>query len=270
MKTYVIAGGTGAVGFEVFKKLYDDGHKIILLARNQAKTEKMLADFDPNRVKFIPSDLTTNAGVRQAAVAVKAETNVIDGLLHSAQIFETRDVRTEDNIPIFAAIGYLSRFHLTELLLSELLKSEAPKVLMMIAGMKKIPEIHPEKFREFPDFSFKNYFADGNGACLYYAKYLNQKYPKVLTACVSPGFIASDLFDEAPLLFRLYVKFAGPFLANSAEEAARNPYHIFSSNLIENALNFPKVKQFDQRYEITVDQEKLDELIKITEELTKR
>lgn len=77
-----------------------------------------------NRASFLSVDLATHDGVKDAARQINEVTDKIDGLLHSAGIFNPRDIRTKDGHPLFFALAYLSRYHLTQLLQPKLLKAE--------------------------------------------------------------------------------------------------------------------------------------------------
>lgn len=81
------------------------------MGRDTRKGQDAITSFGAaqDRADFLSVDLSTNEGVRDAARRVNERTDRIDGLLHSAAVFETRDIRTVDGIPLFVALSYLSR-----------------------------------------------------------------------------------------------------------------------------------------------------------------
>lgn len=111
MKTFVIVGGTSGIGLQVAGNLLADGNRVIVLGRDRRKGEAALASFGSSRdrAEFLPADMSTHDGVRDAAQRITAASDRIDGLLHSAGAMQTGDVRTSDGIPQFFAVGYLGR-----------------------------------------------------------------------------------------------------------------------------------------------------------------
>ena len=270
MKTYVIAGGTGGVGGQAARELLDAGHRVILLGRDSGRGEETLASFGTKRERavFLSVDLSTHDGVRNAARQIDEATDVIDGLLHSAAVFEARDVRTADNIPVFFALSYLSRYHLTQLLLPKLLAAESPRVMMMVATMNSVPKLNPALFRTFQKFNFWGMMFAINGASLYYADWLVKTCPKIFAGCMTPGFVRTGLFKNAPWFLRLNAAITGPFRANTVEVAAHNPVQALLHGEGTSAYMWNKPGDFESRFAIEVDTAVQNELIDVSREHT--
>src|SRR4029077_11733638 len=107
-----------------------------------------------NRASFVAVDLSTHDGVREAAKRVLAENDSFDAVLHSTGVFTTRDVRTVDGLNLFFAVNYLSRYHLTQLLLPALRRVERARVVMFTAS---VPVSTPIDVRQFPRFEPFNF-----------------------------------------------------------------------------------------------------------------
>ena len=257
MDTFVIAGGNGGIGLQVARDLIAHGHRVILLGRNRQKGAAALASLgaSPAQAEFQSVDLSTHAGVRSAAALVSERAERIDGLLHSAAVFETRNVRTEDDLPLFAALSFYSRYHLTQLLLPKLMSAAQPRVMMFIAGLKTTPKIDPAPFPYFRDFSFFKYVLALNGACLYYADYLMKQNPGLFAGCATPGFVRTGLFDHAPWALRAYVAVMAPFRAIKLETAASNAVHALLHGEGTSAFMWTKPGDPDEGYEVTVNPE---------------
>ena len=270
MNTYVVAGGNSGIGLQVSREMVAAGHRVIMLGRDQAKGDSAVASLGniQDRAMFIPVDLSTHQGVREAARKIDAITERIDGIVHSAAVFETRDIRTADALPLFFALSFLSRYHLTQLLLPKLLLSECPRVTMLTAGLKETPKLDPDKFRDFKTFSFMKMVLQVNGGCMYYADYLTKLHPKMFARCVSPGFVQTDLFKNAPWYLRLYVAVFGPFLSNSVQTGAYNVVQATLRGAGQAALNWHTPGNFEQRKVIEVDRSVQNEVLAAAKALT--
>ncbi|WP_158823234.1 SDR family NAD(P)-dependent oxidoreductase [Granulicella sp. S156] len=255
MKTIVIAGGNSGVGLQAAREILAEGNRVILLGRDKRKGEDAIASFGAarDRATFLSVDLSTHDGVRDAARRVNALTDRIDGLVHSAAVFATKDIRTVDGLNLFFELSYLSRYHLTQLLLPKLLLSDRPRVVMLIATFEEVPKLDPKLFPHFEGFTFLTAVPQVNGASMYYADYLMKTHPKIFAGCVSPGFVRTGIFREAPWFFKAFVALTAPFRANSVETAAHNVVEAVLRGEGMSAFNWPKPGDFQHKFAISVD-----------------
>jgi NAD(P)-dependent dehydrogenase (short-subunit alcohol dehydrogenase family) len=255
VNTFVIAGGNSGIGLQAARELLTAGHRVVILGRDQRKGEDALESFGAarDRASFLSVNLSTHDGVRDAARRVDEVTDRIDGLLHSAAVFDTKGTRTADGLPLFFALSYLSRYHLTQLLMPKLLLAERPRVLMLTATLNKVPELKPELFPCFERFSFLTAIYQVNGACLCYADYLTKAHPEIFAGCATPGFVRTSLFNQAPWFIRANVALTAPFRANSLETAARNVVRALLTGEGSSAFMWNKAGDFDRKFAITVD-----------------
>lgn len=255
MKTVVIAGGNSGIGLQAAREFLAAGHRVIIMGRDKRKGEDAIASFGAarDRANFLSVDLSTHDGVRNAAARVNERTDRIDGLLHSAAVFETRDVRTVDGLTLFFAVSFLSRYHLTQLLLPKLLLADRPRVVMLTATLNEVPKLDPKLFPYFEGFNFWKMIYQVNGACLYYADYLTKTHPKVFAGCVTPGFVRTGIFRNAPWFIKAYVALTGPFRANSIETGAHNAVQAILRGEGDSAFNWNKPGDFQHKFAIRVD-----------------
>ena len=255
MNTIVIAGGNSGIGLQAARECLVAGHRVILLGRDPRKGEAALASFGAahDRAEFLSVDLSTHDGVREAARRVDALTDRIDGLLHSAAVFATKDIRTVDGLTLFFALSYLSRYHLTQRLLPKLLLGERPRVVMLTATLNEVPKLDPKLFPYFEGFNFWTMLYQINGACLYYADHLTKTHPKIFAGCVSPGFARTGIFREAPWFIKAMVAVTAPFSAIRIETAAHNAVQALLTGEGSSAFNWNKPGDFEHKFAITVD-----------------
>ena len=255
MKTIVIAGGNSGIGLQAAREFLASGHRVILLGRDHSKGEAAIASFGAarERATFLSVDLSTHEGVRDAAARIAGHAERIDSLIHSAAVFETKDVRTADDIPLFPALSYFSRYHLTQLLLPQLLRAARPRVLMLTATLKTVPPLDPRRFPRFANFRFRKDLLAVNGASLYYADHLMKTHPTLFAGCMTPGLVRTGIFRDAPWTVKLLVMLIGPFMANSVEKAASNLVQASLGGEGPSALFWPEPGNFDESFVIETD-----------------
>jgi NAD(P)-dependent dehydrogenase (short-subunit alcohol dehydrogenase family) len=255
MGTMVIAGGNSGVGLQAAREFLGAGHRVILLGRDRQKGADAVASFGAarDRADFLSVDLSTHAGVREGARLIDERADRIDGLMHSAAVFATTDIRTVDGLTLFFALSFLARYHLTQLLLPKLLQADKPRVMMLTATLNSVPKLDPKLFPWFKGFNFWTMLQQINGACLYYADYLTKTHPKIFAGCCTPGFVRTGIFRDAPWFLKAYVALAAPLLANSVEKAARVPVQAILSGEGPSAYNWNKPGDFQQKFPIVVD-----------------
>src|SRR5438105_2765942 len=108
-KTFVISGGSSGIGLEAGRQLAAQGHHVVLLGRDAAKGKSAVQSIKQSSgsAEFQESDLSTHAGVREAAEKVARAHPRIDGLILGAGMLVPKDVRTSDGLhPIFS-VNYL-------------------------------------------------------------------------------------------------------------------------------------------------------------------
>ncbi|MBE9376430.1 SDR family NAD(P)-dependent oxidoreductase [Saccharopolyspora sp. HNM0983] len=92
------------------------------------KGKAALASFGTaaNRASFRAADLSTHDGVRDAARRILDEHESLDALIHTTGVLTMQESRTADGLHLFFAVTYLSRYHLTQVLLPALRAAERP------------------------------------------------------------------------------------------------------------------------------------------------
>lgn len=91
-KTALVTGGSSGLGFALAQNLAKQGYNIVVVARNQEKINKTVADLTALGVtaKGISCDITNEAGLKEAANQVKAEFGSIDYLVLNAGSVTTK------------------------------------------------------------------------------------------------------------------------------------------------------------------------------------
>lgn len=246
MGTYVVAGGNSGIGLQVVRNLLEGGHHVVMLGRDQRKGEAALASFGParERAEFLSVDLSTLAGVREAAERIQASVDAIDGLLHSTGVIYDGDIRTADGVPLFLAVSYLGRYHLTELLLPSLLASPSPRVVMMGSYMRRVSDVDLAAFPAYDGFSFRRLIPSVNGAVMHYASHLAATHERLYAGVVCPGMVKTDIFKNASWQVKAMTTLLRPLIGTSLETAASNPTRALLSAPAGTASYWPKPSKY--------------------------
>jgi NAD(P)-dependent dehydrogenase (short-subunit alcohol dehydrogenase family) len=144
-KTVLITGSTDGVGRYVAAKLAADGARVLIHGRDRDRA-KTLTDEIRRRGRgeavFYQADLSSLAGTRQLAEAVRADHNRLDVFISNAGIgsrTEGAERRVSaDGYELRFAVNYLSGFLLAYLLLP-LLKANAPSRIVNVASLGQHP-----------------------------------------------------------------------------------------------------------------------------------
>jgi NAD(P)-dependent dehydrogenase (short-subunit alcohol dehydrogenase family) len=270
MNTIVIAGGNSGIGLQAARKFLAAGHRVIILGRDKQKGAEAIASFGEaqDRANFLSVDLSTNGGVRDAAQRVNEITDHIDGLLHSTGVFEVKDIRTVDGLTLFFAVSYLSRYHLTQLLLPALLRAEHPRVVMMTAKLNPVPKVDLRLFPQFERFNFITMGQQINAANLYYADHLSKTNSKIFAGVVFAGFARTDIFRRAPWYMRAMVTVSGPFFSNSIEESAHNAVEAILKGEGSSAFYWDKPGDFERKDAVQLDEKIRNGIIDASRKVT--
>jgi NAD(P)-dependent dehydrogenase (short-subunit alcohol dehydrogenase family) len=128
-KTFVITGTTSGTGFEAARILLSKGAKVVMLNRNNKKSEETIAVLKQElgnaiEVSNVQMDLGEQASVKRAAAEVLQSVAQIDALLCNAAIAQTpQHTLTADGWEAQMGVNYFGHFTLQGLLFPLIEKS---------------------------------------------------------------------------------------------------------------------------------------------------
>jgi len=137
-KACVITGASSGLGRESARALAAAGAHVILAARNQdalTQTADWIAAEVPGaRTSTVHLDLTTLAGVRAAATAIRDLTPVIHVLMNNAGVMFTPFGRTQDGFELQIGTNHFGHFELTRLLVPQLAAAGGARLVILSSG----------------------------------------------------------------------------------------------------------------------------------------
>ncbi len=120
MKTILITGATNGIGLEASVTLAREGHHVVMVGRDEAKTRKSVDDVKQrsgsSKVDSLLCDFSSQASVRALAAAYRAKYDRLDVLVNNAGTVNEKRTVTGDDIESTFAVNHLGYFLLTNLL----------------------------------------------------------------------------------------------------------------------------------------------------------
>ena len=272
MQSFLIAGGTGGIGHQAARVILAGGHRVVIVGRVQRDEVSLRASLRSERVRFLRADLSTHDGVREAAKRLLAENDRFDAVLHTTGVFTTRDVRTSDGLHVMFAVNYLSRYHLTQLLLPLLRRAERPRVVMLTADVPVSTALDLRLFPKFEPFDLWPMTKQIQIANHHYAAHLARNEPTILAGVINAGSAKTGIMRMMPWYWRAFAAAFGPLmplLFNTVEESASNPVEASLRNDWASPVYWGKPGAFDQRTPIVLDNAVTDRVIEASRELTR-
>ena len=127
-RTVLITGSTDGVGRTVAERLAAGGTRVIVHGRDRTRGEAVVERIahEGGEARFFAADLSSLAGVRALADAVRDDGDGLDALVNNAGIGTSGAGRelSADGFELRFAVNYLAGFLLTRLLLPELERRE--------------------------------------------------------------------------------------------------------------------------------------------------
>ncbi|WP_432947791.1 SDR family NAD(P)-dependent oxidoreductase [Kribbella sp. CA-253562] len=230
-----MTGGTGGIGRAVAIELARQGHRVIIVGRSESRGAEVISALE--RVssgrdhRFVQADLSLLSETDRAAEAITQLTGDLDALVLCAGILSTVAERTEEGLERTFVLNYLSRYLLIRRLLPLIAIAPSGRVVIVAnAG----------KYRDTLDMDDLQLREGGRGLSVSgRTQFANDLLAfelaerttgtNIAVACVFPGPVATEVFDNARGLsrpVRLLTKLVQRMVGASAEDAARLPVSL--------------------------------------------
>jgi NAD(P)-dependent dehydrogenase (short-subunit alcohol dehydrogenase family) len=238
-KTCIITGATDGIGLEAAAGLGALGARLVLVGRNPAKGEVVLAALRQRvpgiEVEMHYADLSRRDEIKRLASELLAVAPRIDVLLNNAGAFFAKRVVVEDGIEQTFALNHLGYFRLTALLRERLIAS-APSRIVNVAS-----EAHRNATLDFDDLQTAHGY---NGWKAYQrSKLANILFTRVLARrlagtgvtanCLHPGFVRTSFGDNNRGFWGIGIRLGKLFAAVSVPRGAETLVYLASAPEVE-------------------------------------
>ncbi len=201
--TVLITGSTDGIGKATAEALVDQGHRVLIHGRNQAKLDKVKAELSERNssvdIDAYSADLSDSAQVKQLASTISAEHKSIDVLINNAGVFKVPNKNSDNGIDIRFAVNTIAPYLLT-LKLLERLGASGRVVNLSSAAQDTVDTADIEALGEANRLSDNNAYAQSKLALTMWSRYLAEQLgdqgPAIIA--VNPAsFLGSNMVKEA-------------------------------------------------------------------------
>lgn len=225
----LVTGATSGIGEATVRALAAIGATTMLVARDRAKGEATAEEIrratGNDRIGVLFADLSSQASIRDLVAAFARDHDRLDVLVNCASAFFRKRQVTVDGLEMTFALNHLAYFLLTNLLLEQLRRPGAARILNVTApATTRIDFDDLQAKRRYRPFTV---FGASKTAELMSTFELARRLEGTgLTAnAVHPGLVRSNLMHEAPGPFRLMLRLRG----RSPEVAGGAIAHVATS-----------------------------------------
>jgi NAD(P)-dependent dehydrogenase (short-subunit alcohol dehydrogenase family) len=228
-KTIIITGGTSGIGLAAAQALADQGHRLILIARDADRGHKAVATLAASpggSHRLISADLSLMSEVRHVIAELEATEPAIDVLANNAGTwFQHRDLTTEA-IERTVAINHLAYVALTLGLKRLLLAAPGARVINTGSFVYKQGRYDPDNLQAEKRFSTNATYAATKLYNLMVTRALARHWADsgITINCFSPGFVATDFGRGEGGLLEPFYRFTRRFAISPEKGAATLVY----------------------------------------------
>lgn len=138
METYLITGANRGIGFALVQQCLANGHRVIATYRDKASANALFElAFESGLLTLVQAELDTEAGIERLVDELAGQ--ALDVLINNAGIMgpDQQDLDGLDSAAWLAtfAINTVAPFHLSRLLLPNLLQSARPRIITISSQM---------------------------------------------------------------------------------------------------------------------------------------
>ena len=231
-KTVVITGGTSGIGAVAATRLAQQGARIVLVARDQARAEttlQALKTANPSVLHTVYfADLSRLAEMRRVGAEIAAAEPSIDVLVNNAGGYFSQHQLNGDGLERMFATNHMAYFVLTNLLLERLKAAPSGRVVSTSSDAHRGRTLNFENLQAAGGFA-----AYGNSKLcnILFTRELARRLAgtRVTANCLHPGFVATRFGDNAGGLMSGVMSLLKRVMAISPEEGAKTIVYLASS-----------------------------------------
>jgi len=232
-RTIAFIGATSGLGRAAASQLAKDGHKLVLVGRDPKRVERLASQLPAAVV--IGADISTTAGIDQAATQIEKAVDHLDALVNNAGVMIPTRQTTVEGAELNLAIHHLAPYSMTSRLLP-LLRAGSGRVVNVNSEGHRAPLFGGGSVRiDFRDLNMEHgydpflAYSRTKLANLLFTYELQRRHPELSVVAVHPGMVRTDLGRHWP---RIQVA-AMHALSISARKGAEPVASLATSPVVE-------------------------------------
>jgi len=236
-KTALVSGGTNGIGLVTARELARMGAQVTIVSRNAAKCASVAQAIKTetgNPVEYISADLSTLAGIMQAASDFKQRHTRLEILINNAGGLFMNRKKTVDGYEMTFALNHLNYFLLTNLLLDLLKKSTPARIVNVSSGAHEGAQIEFDNLQGEKHFSGMRAYGQSKLANVLFTYELARRLEGtgVTVNALHPGTISTGFARNNGILYNLGMSVVGLFF-RKPDQGARTSIYLASSPEVE-------------------------------------
>ena len=236
-KTVVITGGTSGIGEVAAIRLAEQGARIVLIARDKARTDATLAKLKTANASALHAshlaDLSSISEMKRVAAEVAAAEPKIDVLINNAGAVFLSHQKSVDGLEMTFATNHMAYFVVTNILLPNLRATPGARIVSTASDAHKSAKLDLDDL-QFEKRKYASFTAYGN------SKLCNILFTRELAKrlgvggptanCLHPGFVGTRFgSNNATNPFLKILQRTIMTFGISPEEGARTIIHLASA-----------------------------------------
>ncbi len=233
-RTCIVTGATSGIGRASVDALNRAGARLVLVARNAEKAERvreeLLADRPDADVSTCIADLGRLDDIRRVAPELLEACPRIDVLLNNAGIVALSREETADGFESMFGTNHLAYYLLTRLLLDRITQTPDARIVNVASEAHRFARWDWDDLQSERSFSGMRVYGNSKLANILFTRALAKRLEGtgVTANCLHPGAVYTDLGANNGWLFKVIHPLTRLFL-RTPEDGARTSIHLCTS-----------------------------------------
>jgi NAD(P)-dependent dehydrogenase (short-subunit alcohol dehydrogenase family) len=198
----IVTGASSGIGKVIARELARLEFHVVMVCRDAARAKTALADVRRDSRNRSPEtvlcDLSSQTAVRKLAKTLNARFPEIAVLVNNAGAINPRYVQTEDGIETTFAVNHLAPFLLTNLLLPNLKRAKAARVITLASEAQRLGRIHWDNVSLTGRYSAWSAYTQSKLANIMFTAELARRLAgtSVIANCLHPGAVSTGFAGD--------------------------------------------------------------------------